>query len=405
MTATDPTPLPNLPMHLLLTLGCWLSSPFALRCAKSAFPSLNSSVKDLSGLNPMQESQFQEALHEEAKSRASSFLSGILRYVESPYEREVSEPQALWRKGNARLLDYGSQGKSAGDDRPVVLFVPSLINRYYILDLKEESSFLRYAAQQGLYPLVLDWGMPGALEQDFGCGDYITEILCPALEYVARLSGQRVVLAGYCMGGVLALAAARLKKKQVAGLALLATPWDFYCSEFSPFVVDPNWRPTMEALLASHKHLPADIIQSLFYLTDPWVFEQKFRRFASLQPESRAARDFIALEHWVNDGVPMTARVARESLLDWAQMNMLARGQWKVGGKTIHPGSIDVPTLIAIPRNDHVVPRGCAMPLAEAMPQAEVIHPGAGHVGMIVGSSARRELWQPFVDWVSGLNN
>lgn len=403
MTATARTPLPNLPMHLLLTLGCWLTSPFALRCAKSAFPPLSSIPGSLPpNLSQAQESLFEAALRDEAKNRANNFLSGILRYVDTPYGRNVAEPPSLWQRGNARLLDYGAGG-AAADGRPVVLFVPSLINRYYILDLEEDRSFLRHAAAQGLYPLVLDWGKPGATEQEFGCGDYITEILCPAIDYVARVSGQPVVLAGYCMGGVLALGAARLRPKKLAGLALLATPWDFYCREFSPFVVDPMWRSAIESMLASQKQLPADIIQSLFYLTDPWVFEQKFRRFAELQPESRAARDFIALEHWVNDGVPMTARVARESLLEWAQENALARGAWKVAGKTIHPGAVAAPTLIAIPRNDHVVPQGCAMPLADAMPHAMVIHPRAGHVGMMVGSSARRELWQPFVDWVGTL--
>jgi len=326
----------------------------------------------------------------------------LLRYAETPYGRDVAEPPCIWRKGNARLLDYGAS-QPAQTDRRVVLFVPSLINRYYILDLEEERSMLRFLASQNLYPLVLDWGQPGDTEKDYSCEEYITQTLLPALDFVTQASQTPVALAGYCMGGVLSVAAARLRPKQIAGLALLATPWDFHCPEFSPFILEKAWRPALDSLIEQQQQLPAELVQSLFYLTDPWVFEQKFRRFSQLSPDSRAARDFVALEHWVNDGVPMTAGVARDCLLGWAQNNILAKNQWKVGGKRIDPKKLTMPTLIAIPRNDHVVPHACAITLAEAMPHATIMHPSAGHVGMIVGSHARRELWQPFSEWAQKL--
>jgi len=319
--------------------------------------------------------------------------------VESPYNRKVAEPPVVWQKGNARLLDYGMH-LSATSTQPIVLFVPSLINRYYILDLEEERSLLRFLGQQGIYPLVLDWGAPGELEASFGCDEYITQILAPAIDFITQAAQQRIVLAGYCMGGVMALAATKLKRRQISALALFATPWNFNCDEFSPFVVDSQWRPTIEALIAGNKQLPADVIQSLFYLTDPWVFEQKFRRFATLQPDSRAAKDFVALERWVNDGVPMTAQVAQDCLIDWAQNNVLAKNRWKIGGMVIDPRKMRIPSFAAIPKNDHVVPQGCAFPLARALSNAHIIEPGSGHVSMMVGSTARREVWQPFADWV-----
>jgi polyhydroxyalkanoate synthase len=376
-------------------MGCWLSSPFALRCAKNGSLPLSS---------PSANPRLEKALAIEAKIRATEFLAGLLRYVETPYSRDTREAACIWKKGNARLLDYG-QGTQATADQPIVLFVPSLINRYYILDLEEERSMLRHLATQGIYPLVLDWGAPGEMEKNFGCGDYITEILNAAIEFIAHASRQRIILAGYCMGGVLAMAAAKLQRKNISALALFATPWDFYCKEFAPFVLDEQWQPAIEATIAKQQHLPAEMIQSLFYLTDPWIFEQKFRRFAELQPDSRAARDFIALEHWVNDGVPMTAQVARDCLFEWAQKNTLMKNQWHVAGQAITPKALRLPTFIAIPKNDHVVPLDCALPLVKAMPHAHLVNPGAGHVGMIVGSRAKRELWQPFAEWARAVKN
>jgi polyhydroxyalkanoate synthase subunit PhaC len=414
-------PLPTLPMQLMLTMGTWLSSPFASACASNGFSPSNP-PPNLPPLNPVAQAELANAVLAEAKNRAADLLTGVLRYLDAPYARNVSEPPTIWKQGNARLLDYSvstlslwkrggasqGEGKKFTSPHPnplpkgegIMLFVPSLINRYYILDLNEEHSLLRYLAAQGIYTLVLDWGAPGEFEREFDCTHYVTEILLPALEFIHRTSGKKVTLAGYCMGGVLAAAAAQLKPTQVGALALLATPWDFHCSAFAPFVVSERWHAAIEAQIVAQETVPADIIQSLFYWTDPFVFEHKFRRFAELSPESHAAKEFVALERWVNDGVPMTKGVARECLIDWAQKNIVARGSWLVGGEKIDPKKITIPTLIAIPENDHVVPRDCAMKLASAIKDARIVHPSAGHVGMIVGHRAKKELWAPMVEWL-----
>jgi len=405
MTENPHVPLPTLPMHLMLTVGCYLSSPFALQCARSDSPhskaaGLHPVLKNLLPENLPLNAQMERAVNEEAKSRATSLLSGVLRYLETPYKRDVAEPPCVWQRGSARLLDYGATAGVTA--QRVVLFVPSLINRYYILDLEEERSMLRYLAGQGIYPLVLDWGQPGKAEAKFGCDDYVSEILIPAIDYISKLAGEPIGLAGYCMGGVLALAAAQLRPKKVSSLALLASPWDFHCDAFSGCLVDEQRLALLRAFIRSQKTLPADFVQALFYMTDPFVFEQKFRRYAGLTPDSRAARDFVALEHWVNDGVPMTAKVAEDCLIGWAQENALLGKKWEVAGKAIDPKKIKQPVFMAIPMNDHVVPLDCAMALSHALPNAHLVHPGAGHVGMIVGSRARRELWQPYADWLTG---
>lgn len=387
-------------MHLMLTAMCWLSSPFALQCAKNGLLPLNT-LKNLGQNQPLNAKQ-EQAISEEAKNRASNLLAGVLRYYETPYTRKVEEPPCVWQRGSARLLDYGALAPQVGLSK-VVLFVPSLINRYYILDLEEERSMLRYLATQGIYPLVLDWGAPSDYEAKFGCADYVSEILAPAVDFIAKMAGERITLAGYCMGGVLALAAARLRRSRVSSLALFATPWDFHCKEFQGFLLDEARLSLFSSYIRTQKTLPADFVQALFYVSDPFVFEQKFRRYAELAPESRAAKDFVALEHWVNDGVPMTARVAEDCLIEWTQKNQLMKGAWQVGGKAITPKGTKLPTFMAIPQNDHVVPMECAMALSRAMPHAKLIHPSAGHVGMMVGSRARREMWQPFAEWLHAI--
>src|SRR5690606_24981500 len=127
----------------------------------------------------------------------AQLLRGLAAYRRHPHRRTLLNPPAIWAEGSARLLDFGGPG------RPVLL-VPSLVNRHYVLDLDEGASLVRYLAGRGLRPLLLDWGWPGPVERRFTLTDHVAGRLERAL--LAAPAG--LVLAGYCMGGLLALAAA-----------------------------------------------------------------------------------------------------------------------------------------------------------------------------------------------------
>ena len=177
-------------------------------------------------------------------------LAGVLSYSEAGYQRTVSEAPTIWRSGSVRLLDYG---QSVENPKQIVLFVPSLINRYYILDLEEKRSFLRFLASQGIYPLVLDWGEPSEADSNLTTADYVEKILIPAVKFVAEIWKKPFSIAGYCMGGVMALAAAKTARKYISSLALLATPWDFSAPEFSAFRLPEFWKKELEKYIEKQK--------------------------------------------------------------------------------------------------------------------------------------------------------
>ena len=143
-----------------------------------------------------------------------------------------------------------------------MLFVPSLVNRAYVLDLARGRSMLRWLAGRGVRPLLLDWGWPEAAERRFGFTELIAERLVPAIEAV----GRPVVLAGYCMGGLVTVATAQLHPDLVSALALLATPWDFHAGPATPPIT--RLLPHLPGLLAGGT-LPIDVLQALFALQDP----------------------------------------------------------------------------------------------------------------------------------------
>ena len=205
------------------------------------------------------------------------------------------------------------------------------------------------------------------------------------------------VLAGYCMGGLLTIALALRRPAQVRALALLATPW-----VFSPGPI-ARQLPLLEPVMAMTGTLPVDGLQALFAAVEPGSVAAKFRRFSTLDPASAAAHDFVVLEDWLNDGVPLAAPIAREVLGEWYGQNTPGTGQWRVAGQPIRPEDLRLPTWIAAPQRDRIVPPESALPLAELIPGAILHRPGSGHIGMTAGPRAEAALWVPMLTWLRSL--
>ena len=281
--------------------------------------------------------------------------------------------------------------------------MPSLINRAYILDLLPERSFMRFLAERGFRPFLVDWQAPGEAERRFDLGDYVLGRLAGALDAVIDAYGpdgrSGVVLAGYCMGGTLALGLAQHRASDLAGLALLATPWDFHVERREQAELLAALLPGYEPVLGLLGELPVDMIQALFAALDPSLVLRKFLGFAGLDPACERARQFVALEDWLNDGVPLAASVARECLGQWYGANATARGAWRLRGQAVLPQRIKTPSLSVIPDQDRIVPPGSALALAEVLPDCRVLRAPTGHIGMMSGGRAEAAVWQPFAEW------
>ena len=317
-----------------------------------------------------------------------ALIAGIAAYRRHPWMRVATDPPALWAEGSARLLDYGGDG-------PTLLVVPSLVNRASVLDLLPERSMMRWLAGNGVRALLLDWGWPGTLERSFSLTDHVAG----RLERAVAQIGRPVVLVGYCMGGLLAAALAQRRPDLVAALALLAVPWDFHAVDAGRAKAMAAMAPLLEPVMAQGDALPVDAVQALFALADPHGVAARYRAFAAMDQDSARARDFVAMEDWLNDGVPLAAPVARECIAGWYGANSPARGAWCIAGLPVAPQTLTMPAFVAIPARDHIVPPESAAALAALIPHATVHRPAAGHVGMVAGSHAEAALWRPLRDW------
>jgi polyhydroxyalkanoate synthase len=257
-------------------------------------------------------------------------------------------------------------------------------------------------AGRGIRPLLLDWGGTGPLERRFTLTDFVAGRLERALNAVLDL-GQRPALVGYCMGGLLTTALAQRRPRDIAGLALLATPWDFHADNAAAAKRTAAALAPFEPVLDSWGELPIDAIQALFAMQDPLQVANKFTRFARTDPDSEAARRFVALEDWVNDGVTLPAAVARDCLTGWYGRNDTANGRWMIAGEVVDPRRLRSPALAMIPEKDRIVPPCSARALANAIPGACIRNPHLGHVGMIVSTGAADLVWEPLAEWLCNL--
>lgn len=392
-----------LPLHCVTQASTLLSSTVALPNSKGAWPHWKPHLskaaaelaESLAGIDP---DLFAEAVAAETRRRFARFVDGVLAYRGHPWRRTLPEPPAIWAEGSSRLLDYG-----AAEGGAPVLVVPSLINRAYVLDLTERRSLMRHLAGRGLRPFLLDWGRPGAAERAFGLDDYVGGRLRRALGVVREATGRRPVLVGYCMGGLLALAAAALERDGVRALVMLATPWDFHAAQPAQArligSLERHWRPAIDEAGG----LPVDVLQALFAGVDPTSVGRKFRSFLDLDPNSAKARLFVAVEDWLNDGIPLVAGVANECLFDWYGRNVTAAGAWTVAGIPVRAAEIGHRTLVMVPTRDRIVPPASAMALAQALPRAHWRRLATGHIGMVAGSRARTDVYGTLARWVGRL--
>lgn len=415
-----------LPLHLATAYTTWTSSYVGLTLLKNGWPRLsrrspnadsgqNQKKPDVEALLREIEAQnssvFSQSLMQEVRARLLALMDGIEAYRAHPYRRNLDDPPSCWQQGSARLLDFGAAAEESGltlgssGQKTAILIVPSLVNRSYVLDLNVQRSLCRWLAEQGFRPYLMDWAAPDETEQSFSLTDYVAGYLEQALDRILSTSaGRPPVLMGYCMGGLLALALAQRREKEIAGLALLATPWDFHAgtqalsSEQLTLVAD-SYLPLASQL----GYLPVDALQSLFALLEPMAVTRKFVGFSQLDQDSTSARNFVAVEDWINDGVPLAAPVAHECLEGWYRQNLTACGKWEVAGEMIVPGNLRLPCLGVVPAQDRIVPPESALALCTALNSVEVLRPRSGHVGMVVGQQAQEDTWQPLAAWLHRL--
>ena len=323
-----------------------------------------------------------------------SIIALLRRAPKGPAAVGLTPHSVVWTENKWRLLRFSPPGPDRRFERPILL-VPSLINRWYVLDLGPGRSLIEWLVAQGHEVYCIDWGTPGPEDRYLTWDDIGGRYLGRAVRYCARNSptGDVHVL-GYCLGGTLAAAYVAAFPDGVASLLALAAPVDF-----SQAGIMATWTRTqsfdVRAIVDAHGLVPWRLMQASFKMMRPTLDATKLVGLLDRAWDDEFLDGFLATERWGNDNVSFPGECYVRYIEDLYRDNQLAAGAFTVLGKPARLSQIRCPVLALAFGDDHIVPVDSARPLIDLVSSRDkqLVVDRGGHVGAVVSRKAAGRLW------------
>ena len=338
-----------------------------------------------------------------ANARVLELTRAVLSAREVPVG--TTPKSVVWRKNKARLYRY-ERATPPTRRTPVFIVVP-LINRSYILDLRPGASLVEFLVDEGFDVFLLDWGIPGDEDRALSLDDLLVRYLGRATRHASEVAGGAPLsLLGYCIGGTLACCYTALFGEApvpIKNLVLFTTPIDFaVAGKFGAWTARHVF--PLDLLTSIYPVVPGQIPDMGSKMLNPLpttvgTYVRLWDRLA--EPDFDLA-GWQALYRWVNEGVPFPSAAYRQWIRDFYQANKLARGQLSIEGRQVCLDAIRCPLLNVAASADAIAPRtttGAILRLVGSRDTQELVLVG-GHVGTIVGRTARTQLWPRVADWL-----
>ncbi len=312
----------------------------------------------------------------------------------------VSEGAVIFENEVMQLLQYAPlTGKVAS--RPL-LVVPPCINKFYILDLQPENSFVRYACEQGMTVFLVSWRNPDASQGHLTWDDYVDQGVMKAIEVAHDISrADRVNVLGWCVGGTLvssALAVLRARgDESVSSLTLLTTMLDFEEPGDLGVFIDEAGVLQREMTIGQRGIYRGAELGFVFQalrandLIWPYVVNNY------LKGKTPAAFDLL---YWNADATnlpgPMYAWYLRNMYLE---NNLRVPNRLSMCGTPVDLGRLDMPTYVLATQEDHIVPwRSAYRSTSLIGGPTEFVLGASGHIAGVVNPASKNKRSH----WVGG---
>lgn len=330
-------------------------------------------------------------------------MSGIRKY--QLYKETLEKPDLpIVLKIGETKLHYCAAKEESLSKKTALFIVPSLINDSSILDLMVSRSFVRWMASQGVDVYIIEWGNLLTDPDLLTLESILSEKLLPMLDFLQEKYAGCVHGLGYCMGGVLLTALAQLSSKNAKikcrSLIFVASPWDFHDEPPSLSYSIRAWAGELLPLLMHSDYLPVGWLQTIFASIDPSQAPKKFSAFADMEEGSEAELLFVLVERWLNSGGDLPSSVAVSCIKEWYQENRPYNKKWKVMEEIIDPVNIKEPSFVVVSKKDKIVPPKSAIALYNQLQNATLHEADCGHIGMMVGTNAKKLMWEPVKQWI-----
>lgn len=284
--------------------------------------------------------------------------------------------------------------------RPL-LIVPPWINKFYVLDLNPEKSFIKWCVEQGVTVFVISWVNPDARQAKKSFEEYMREGPLTALEAIEKATGEKKVhAAGYCVGGTLLAVSlaymAATGDKRISSATFFATQVDFTHAGDLKVFVDEDQIHMTERRMAELGYLEGKRMASAFNLLRSHELIWPYVVNNYLKGKKPSSFDLL---YWNSDSTRMPAANHSFYLRNCYLENKLSRGEMEIGGKKLDLSKVTIPIYNLATREDHIAPAKSVF-LGSSFFGGPVrfVLTGSGHIVGVVNPPAK----QKYQYWIDG---
>ncbi|MDX7952527.1 class I poly(R)-hydroxyalkanoic acid synthase [Lichenihabitans sp. Uapishka_5] len=313
---------------------------------------------------------------------ASRFTLGV--------DMAATPGKVVFRNALMELLQYAPATPEVV--RRPLLIVPPWINKFYVLDLNTEKSFIGWMVSQGLTVFVISWVNPDARHAAMDWDAYRREGIVAALDAIALATGEpEVATVGYCVGGTLLAATlahmATQGDRRIASATLLTTQVDFEQAGDLKVFADEGQIRAVEREMEATGTLPGSKMANAFNMLRPDELIWSYAVNTYLKGKPPAAFDLLA---WNADSTRMTAANHSYYLRNLYLENRLSAGEMMLGGERLDLGRITVPIYDLATREDHIAPARSVFAGARFFGgEVRYVLAGSGHIAGVVNPPAK----------------
>jgi polyhydroxyalkanoate synthase len=256
-----------------------------------------------------------------------------------------------------QLIQYEPTTKKAWK-RPL-LIIPPWINKYYILDLREKNSFMRWAVSEGFTTFVVSWVNPDEKLAHKNFDDYLTQGTLAALDAVEKATGEPDAnVIGYCLGGTLLAATlghlAAKKEKKVASATFMTSLLDFTEAGEMDVFIDEDQIASLERKMNERGYLEGSEMATTFNMLRANDLIWSFVINNYLLGRDPFPFDLL---HWNCDSTRMPAAMHSYYLRNMYMNNLLREpGALTLGGTKIDLAKVTTPAYFVSAIEDHIAP-------------------------------------------------
>ena len=321
----------------------------------------------------------------------------------------ISPGKVVWRNDLIELIQYAPSTKEVY--RRPLLIVPPWINKFYILDLHPEKSFIKWCVDQGLTVFVVSWINPDQRHAEKGFDDYMREGVFESLEAIETITGEREVTSiGYCVGGTLMAMTlaymAAIGDKRISSSTLFTTQVDFTDPGDLKVFTDKDTIANVEAQIAGVGYLDGSRMANAFNMLRPNDLIWSYIVNNYLKGQIPIAFDLLT---WNSDSTRMTRANHSFYLRECYLTNNLANGRTVIDGVKLDLGKIKIPIYDLAAKEDHIAPAKSAFNGAKLFGgEVRYVMAGSGHIAGVVNPpyKPKYQHWTgpkpsgSFEDWV-----